>query len=161
MADESSSTLLSDDASRGVPGEYVLALDAFSRAVGRESHNLARWPDLLVQQVANRLQWGGQTLSRIVDAQTLRHGRPRLKTRTPFPESEALVRTLRGHGDEVNDCVVSPDGSFIVSAGGDRIRVEGARENSWPTAKAMRAITGITGSMRPRLIIVSKQQTAI
>ena len=127
MTEESSPTLLSDNASRGALGEFVQALDAFSRAIGRETHHLARWPDLLVQQLTNRLQWDGQTLSRIVDAQTLRHPRPRLKTRTPFPESEAMVRTLRGHGDEVNDCVVSPDGSFIVSAGGDRIRVEGAK----------------------------------
>jgi len=102
-------------------------LAAFSRAFDREAHNLCRWPDLTAQQMTNRLQWGGEDVSRVVWARGPGHHRPWLRTQAPLPESEELVRILRGHKDEINACAVSPDGSFIVSAGGDQIRVEGAQ----------------------------------
>lgn len=38
-------------------------------------------------------------------------------------ESVALIRTLTGHTDPVNTCAVSPDGSFIVSAAGNVMKI--------------------------------------
>jgi len=35
-------------------------LDAFSRALNREGHVLTQHPDLLWQQMYNRLQWEGE-----------------------------------------------------------------------------------------------------
>jgi hypothetical protein len=37
--------------------DQCLVLEAFGKALGREAHNLTRWPDLLWQQLYNRLQW--------------------------------------------------------------------------------------------------------
>jgi WD40 repeat protein len=34
-----------------------------------------------------------------------------------------LIRTLTGHADPVNACTVSPDGSFIVSAAGNVMKI--------------------------------------
>jgi WD40 repeat protein len=98
------------------------ALAAFRRALGREAHNLMRRPDLLWQQLYNRLQWEedavGKILAREHSSRTASASKPWMSIRTPFRESEALVRTLL-HPDCVADCTVSPDGSFIVSASWD------------------------------------------
>jgi len=99
----------------------------FQRAIHRESHNLSRWPDLTVQQLANRLQWCNEDISRLAQSQTRTHDRPWIRMKAPFPESEGLVRIFRGHKNEVNACAVSPDGSFLVSGGGDRVNVVGAK----------------------------------
>jgi len=37
--------------------ERRAVLDAFNTAIGREAHNLQPRPDLLCQQLYNRLQW--------------------------------------------------------------------------------------------------------
>lgn len=37
--------------------ERLVVLEAFGGAIGREAHNLARWPDLTWQQLSNRLRW--------------------------------------------------------------------------------------------------------
>ena len=47
-------------------------------------------------------------------------GPPWLHLRTRQRESEALIRTLAGHGTSVFACAFSPDGRRIASAGGDR-----------------------------------------
>lgn len=39
-------------------------LGAFERAVSREVHNLARGPELVWQQLYNRLQWEGGAVER-------------------------------------------------------------------------------------------------
>ena len=48
--------------------------------------------------------------------------RPFLTAWHPLPDqaSSALLRTLHGHSDSVEGCVVSPDGRFIVSASHDK-----------------------------------------
>jgi len=37
------------------------------------------------------------------------------------------VRTFSGHNDPVNDCAISPDGSFVVSAAGNVMKILGAK----------------------------------
>ena len=93
-------------------------LVAFHRALTREQHNLARWPDSLRQQLYNRLQWE-ETTRAFVEAAVGRKkpgAGPWARIATPFAESPALVRTLFGHDFWVTDCAVSPAGDLLASA---------------------------------------------
>ena len=45
---------------QSVPLETMAILHAFSRALGREVHVLTGHPELLWQQLYNRLQWEGE-----------------------------------------------------------------------------------------------------
>ena len=42
---------------RAAPDDHLAPLTAFDRALEREAHNLMGRPDLLWQQLHNRLQW--------------------------------------------------------------------------------------------------------
>jgi WD40 repeat protein len=99
-------------------------VEAFERAIAREAHNLARRPDLLQQQLENRLQWEHDELRSILGArrptQSARR-RVAIRVKTQFRESRALIRTLKGHVGPVRDCAVAPDGGYIVSAGEDGV----------------------------------------
>jgi len=96
-----------------------MVLAAFSRAMGQESHVLKREPDVLWQQLHNRLQWHEGPVAVLAGAERERRSgpgaNPWARTRTRFRESEALLRTLTGHTDDVNACALSPDGAFVVS----------------------------------------------
>jgi hypothetical protein len=98
-------------------------LEAFARALRREAHNLRQRPDLLWQQMYNRLQWEDEPLPGVLapelDRRTAPGAAPWLRTRARFRESEALIRTLTGHTGTVRACAISPDSSFIVSASND------------------------------------------
>jgi WD40 repeat protein len=95
-------------------------LQTFSTVLQREKHNLVRQPDLLWQQLFNRLQWEGDAIqSKIAAAQYVNRG-PWLKTLTKYKESQALLRMLSGHTNQVNACDYSPDGTRILSAGKDQ-----------------------------------------
>jgi WD40 repeat protein len=97
-----------------------MALEAFERAVSREGHNLSRWPSLLWQQLHNRLQWEAEPVRQALEPERHRRSAPGssawMRTRTPFRESRALLRTLAGHAYGVQACAVAPDGSAVVSA---------------------------------------------
>jgi WD40 repeat protein len=92
------------------------------RALGRELQFLARRPDLLRQQLANRLQWAPaevtEALAEQLEAAT---GGPRLRPRTEFREADALVRTMSLEFGSVLCCAVSPDGALVAAGdhGGD------------------------------------------
>lgn len=105
--------------------EHKTTLNAFSRALTREAHVLTRQPDILWQQMYNRLQWEGelikQSLNEELNSRMISYARPWAKTRIKFRESQALIRTLNGHNDIVRSCAVSPDGSLLLSAGKDKI----------------------------------------
>ena len=98
-------------------------LQTFSKALGREQHVLNQYPDLLWQQLYNRLQWEGEEVEQVLapelEKRSLPVCKPWFRTRTPFRESEALLRTLSGHTKEVNAVAFSPDGARIVSASWD------------------------------------------
>ena len=103
-------------------GKRQETLGALQRALRHEAHVLERWPELLWQQIHNRLQWADAAAARILGRKRGR-GRPGepewLQTCIPPSESQALIRTLAGHEDAVLACAVSPDGTRIVSAGLD------------------------------------------
>ena len=94
-------------------------LQAFSNGLGRESHVLTKHPDLLWQQLYNRLQWEGDEISHILEpefkARCSLGSNPWLKLRNAPSESGALVRTLEGPYGEVMGCAISPDGSWAAS----------------------------------------------
>jgi WD40 repeat protein len=99
------------------------ALAAFQRALVRETHVLRRNPELLWQQLYNRLQLEDEPIPRIIEpAFERRRGpgaKPWLRTRTRYRESKALVCTLEGHTDWVGACGWSPDGRRLISGSGD------------------------------------------
>ena len=100
------------------------SLQAFRRALDREAHVFATRPDLLWQQLFNRLQWEGEPITSLLAPnlkQRLAPGtRPWVRMKTPFCESGALIRDLVGNTDSVFACAISPDGSFIVSSSRDK-----------------------------------------
>src|SRR5688500_4279506 len=105
------------------PGDARRAsVDVFARAVRREMQFLSQRPDRFWQQLHNRLRWSSGDAGALAAREHARRhagGERWLETRIPFRESQALVRTLAGHRGGVDACAVSPDGSFIVSAGSD------------------------------------------
>ena len=128
-------------------GEQKMVLTAFSRALAREAHVLARQPELLWQQLYNRLQWeGAETQKVLVPEMAMRSSpgaAPWARTRTRFRESEALLRTLTGQASELIGCAVSPDGTWIVSAGmNETLKVWDAA-----TGRELRTLTGHTKNM--------------
>jgi WD40 repeat protein len=103
--------------------EQGTVLKAFLRALSRESHVLTHQPELLWQQLYNRLQWLEGPVAELAAAEwesrSSQGVRPWVCTKTPFRESEDLLRTLSGHTHRVTACAFSPDGDWIVSASGD------------------------------------------
>jgi hypothetical protein len=83
-------------------GEYRTTLKAFSRALAREAHVLTRQPDLLWEQLYNRLQWEEEAVKQTLTSElALRNAlgcQAMAAARYPLPgESEVLIRTLEGH----------------------------------------------------------------
>ncbi|MGD2218153.1 MAG: WD40 repeat domain-containing protein, partial [Gemmatimonadales bacterium] len=103
--------------------ELGAVLAAFRRALAREMNVLRRDPELLWQELYNRLQWEDEQVRALLAPEFERRSPPGaspwLRTRTRFRESEALIRTLEGHTGSVNACAYSPDGARLVSASGD------------------------------------------
>jgi WD40 repeat protein len=106
--------------------QQVAALRALEVAVRRETHTLQQHPELLWQQLYNRLQWhdsaGSVALGSILEAELGRRrasGAMWLREITRRRESDALVRTLIGHVGAVNCVAFSPDGTVIASGGHD------------------------------------------
>jgi hypothetical protein len=96
-------------------------LEAYDRSLGQETHNLARRPELTWQQLYNRLQWEEDPVPGLLEPERQRRSAPGaapwLRTKTRLRESEALRFTLAGHTVPVDACAISPDCSFVVTAG--------------------------------------------
>lgn len=100
-----------------------VVVDAFARALTVEAHNIAERPDLVWQQLDNRLRGDSDAVVAVLDAERLaRTGGDgpiwcRLLTRTVGSPAERLA--LLGHGHVVQAADVAPDGTFLVSASTD------------------------------------------
>jgi len=94
-------------------------LSAFERSLMREAHVLAERPDIIWQQLFNRLQWEDalptETLTASLEQRCAEGVTPWLRMRAPIQGSSALLRTFSGHTDAVSDCVFSPDGALIIT----------------------------------------------
>lgn len=109
--------------------EKKIVLEAFRKTLGKELHNLMVWPDILWQQMYNRLQWEDEEdkdgpVSSIIAPESKK--RIHLDTNPWFHqinrtvESESVIRTFKGHDEGVESCAFSPDGKKIVSASQDK-----------------------------------------
>jgi WD40 repeat protein len=102
---------------------HTAVLNAFERALRRETHNLVHSPGRIWQQAYNRLRWTDADVRSALQAELEVRSRPGtmpwLRPLRPASESNALIMTLAGHTDSVNACAVNRDGSWIVSASGD------------------------------------------
>ena len=97
------------------------ALRACRQALRREAHTLTERPDLLWQQLYNRLQWEEDPVPGLLHPQLHRRSAPGatpwLKTRSRLRESEALRLTLNTGGSRA--CAISPNSDFVVTASYD------------------------------------------
>ena len=104
-------------------------LTRFSKAIKREAHNLQHWPDLLWPQLYNRLQWDEEPVPQALKPEYERRTAPGaalwMRTRTPYRESEAIVRTLSGHTGILTTCCMSSDGRWVVSGSKGNYPVHG------------------------------------
>src|SRR5665648_604721 len=102
-------------------------LKAFSRALGREAHVLTHQPDILWQQMYNRLQWLEESrddpLSNVIatefDTRSRSGAKPWFHNRSRLRESEAFLKNLSGHNGYAWYCCFSPDGKTLSSVGED------------------------------------------
>jgi len=114
-APPTSSTELSAD-------ERGAALEVFAQALRREAHVLQERPELLWQQLYNRLQWeepAQAVLAPSFEERARADARPWLHTRTPFGEPAALLVTFRAKGNWVRVCAVNGDASLMLSVSGE------------------------------------------
>ncbi len=99
-------------------------LQAFSSTFRREAHVLANHPNLLWQQLHNRLQWETgvtETLAAAEYQKRIRSGGSRwLHLISSYQESHTSLRTFAGHTKQVIACDFSPDGAKLVSASWDK-----------------------------------------
>jgi hypothetical protein len=77
-------------------GEQRVILQEYVRALRQESHVFIQRPDLLWQQLYNRLQWSGELLAQSLATELARRSVPEavpwMRTMTPVGESKALIR---------------------------------------------------------------------
>jgi WD40 repeat protein len=115
------------------------ALQVFAQALGKEAHNLTRWPDLLWQQLYNRLQWVDGpvgAVGRVLAPELSERSKPDavlwLHTRTHLRESEALLATLVGAGSAMA-VAWSPDGTRIAAGSrSETLRIWDAASGAQP-----------------------------
>ena len=119
-----------DDAPDVAAARKRATLGVIAQSIGRKPHALLQRPDLLWQQLYNRLQWEPDPLPLLLAPELARRSAPEsvpwVRTRTPFRESASLLRTLASQspGDGrptfhraatpggVRCCACSPDGSW-------------------------------------------------
>lgn len=118
MTETGRTTAIGSDSSDS-SSERFEVLDAFSRALRRESHNIFFRPDLLWQQLCNRLQWEGKPVQDALEPELALRSSSRahlwIKTETGFSEAAALKRTIVVQGGWINGCRFSPDGTLLAS----------------------------------------------
>lgn len=105
-------------------GERRAVLGECLRSLGLEAGILSRRPELLFQQLYNRLQWFKGEIHSLADEARQGHSRAGKaffhQYRVPKAEMSRLLRTMTGHAHEVCSCSWSPDGRWIASTGADR-----------------------------------------
>ena len=102
------------------PPDPLEALDAFARALRAETSVIVERPELLWQQLYNRLQWDGPVVRDLLAEERARRSRPGARLwihdRTGPRPVDSLVKSIGGNHGFLADCAVSPDATWIVSA---------------------------------------------
>jgi WD40 repeat protein len=102
--------------------EQKTVLAAFSRALGQERHNLLERPDILWQQMYNRLQWVDgrkETIHELLNFYKPKYVKPWFRLINRPMQETALIRTFVGHKESVTSCDFSADGKNIISGSED------------------------------------------
>jgi hypothetical protein len=103
---------------QGLTDDQKTVLQAFLKALRREQHTLSEHPDILWQQMHNRLQWEGDEVKPLIQQEISRRTSPKtspwLWLKSPQHESQNLYRTINCQS-EVQKCLFSPDGKYIVA----------------------------------------------
>jgi len=91
---------------------------AFQQELGHEQHILKTQPDILWQQMFNRLQWKDEAVKSLVEKESslriTRKASPWLWLKSAHHESRNLHRTIKC-SDMVRKCFFSPEGDKIVA----------------------------------------------
>jgi WD40 repeat protein len=118
--------------------EQLDVLEAFARPLGREVHVLSERPDLLWQQLVNRLQWDEHAARSVLHRERERRRAEMTATwfrlRTRYRESVGLLRVLAGHTGPVAACTFSRDGALLLSSSEDatlRVWETASRQELW------------------------------
>lgn len=98
-------------------------LHSFSRELKREAFILSKHPNLLWQQVFNRLQWEGDEVKFIIrteyDHRRKSNSKAWFRSLSHPRENEAFQFSLSGHNDQVNYAQFSHDGKLISTSSDD------------------------------------------
>ncbi|MGQ0735198.1 MAG: WD40 repeat domain-containing protein [Acidobacteriota bacterium] len=131
---------------------------AFERALRREAHVLHAHPELVWQQLFNRLQWEPEPTQGVLEPRLQDRGvsraRPWIRSRTAPRESSALVRTFSGHRGSVEACVLVKDDTLLVSTGDD------GTVRMWDVATGLIRATGY-GHKGPVHDCAASQESAV
>lgn len=150
---------------KGLSQSKIAILKGCSQALTRESHVLTQHPELLWQQMYNRLQWEDKETSSFV-AQAYQERRMNssqalwARSRIPFRESPGTIRILKGGG---SCCTFSPDGAVILSAAGNDLMLWDAQsgEKLQTLQGHTEWVTGCVFSRDGRTIISSSADGSI
>ena len=89
---------MSEKETESLTSEQVEVLQAFSRALEREAHVLSQYPDLLWQQLHNRLQWENGPTTTILEAEKAQRisqgAKSWVQTRNALPEVEDIEKSF-------------------------------------------------------------------
>jgi WD40 repeat protein len=108
---------------------------ALIHALGLESDLLASRPELLWQQLANRLRWeASPALATLVDREEARRTSaddpPWLQLQRPVAPTPGLLHTLRTRG-RAQSCALSPDGALLAGGADDGAALWDALDGAW------------------------------
>jgi len=105
----------------GEPANTFQLLAAISEATRKEAHVLSRNPELVWQQLFNRLQWWGEAGMNFLErsSQNRLPAKPWFRLLMPVEESRDLLFTLTGHRNPIEAVAISPDGQVVASASQD------------------------------------------
>ncbi len=100
--------------------QLAVAPRAIEQALRSESHRLWRYPESLPEVLYNRLRCDGVSAEKLTRQFRWNTGLPPIRLRHPLPErSDDSVRTLAGHTSAVHACLITPDGTRVLSASVD------------------------------------------
>ena len=108
---------------------------ALVHALGLEADLLTSRPELMWQQLANRLRWGAPSaLAALLDREEARRtsdgNPPWLQLQRPVAQTPGLLHVLRTRG-RAHSCALSPDGAVLAGGADDGAALWDATNGAW------------------------------